>query len=198
MRTVRAEDVLGRAPNIIINAKLKCQACYGYSPAKALDSTNEARRCPVCRITRLIWLISSKFAAGREKLYVLRKYNGKGERLFVSIRNNTTHQFSHKMSMSRLQLNDDKTEIPLKALLLEWIFLLHYVCVRVTSHFPTQLITFVSFLRASLHWRNRWTISVNWLTWRSGRSVQSNIEATFFWSYQKSRCLFALTRLCSH
>ena len=67
----------------------------------------------MCRITRLILLIGSKFATGREKPYVLRKYNGKGERLFVSIRNNTTHQLSHKMSMNKLQLNDDKAEIPL-------------------------------------------------------------------------------------
>ena len=52
--------------------------------------------------------------------------------------------------------------------------LLHYVWVTVTSHFPMQLVTLVSFLTASLHWRNRWTNSVNLPTWRSGGSVQSD------------------------
>ena len=58
------------------------------------------------------------------------------------------------------------------ALLLELIFLLQYAWVTVTSHFPMQLVTLVSFLTAGLHWRNRWTNSVNWHTWRSGGSVQ--------------------------
>ena len=37
-----------------------------------------------------------------------------------------------------------------------------------------QLVSLVSFLRACLHWRNRWTNSVSLLTWRSGGSVQSD------------------------
>ena len=35
-----------------------------------------------------------------------------------------------------------------------------------------QLVTLVSFLTAGLHWRNRWTNSVNLHTWRWGGSVQ--------------------------
>ena len=45
--------------------------------------------------------------------------------------------------------------------------------VRVTSHFPLQLITLVP-KTANLHWRNSWTNSVNLLTWRSDESVQSD------------------------
>ena len=41
-------------------------------------------------------------------------------------------------------------------------------------HFPVLLVTLVYFLTASLHWRNRWTNSVNLLTWRSGGSFQSD------------------------
>ena len=53
------------------------------------------------------------------------------------------------------QLNDDKTEIRLSESAPRIDFLLHYVWVRMTSHFPMQLLTLASFLSASLHWRNR-------------------------------------------
>ena len=59
-------------------------------------------------------------------------------------------------------------------LLLELIFLLLYVWVRVTSRFKVQLVISVSFLTVSLHWRNRWTNSVNLHIWRLEGSVQSN------------------------
>ena len=52
--------------------------------------------------------------------------------------------------------------------------------VRLTSHFPMQLMIFLKMFD-SLHWGNRRTDSViNLLTWRSGRSVQSKyfFEAT--------------------
>ena len=47
------------------------------------------------------------------------------------------------------------------------------------SPFPVQLVISVSFLTVSLHWRNRWTNSVNWLILRSGGSVQS--DSIFLW-----------------
>ena len=68
-------------------------------------------------------------------------------------------------------------------LLLELIFLLLYVLVRVTSRFPVQLVISVSFLTVSSHWRNRWTNSINWLIWRLERSVQS--DSIFLWKLLK-------------
>ena len=68
-------------------------------------------------------------------------------------------------------------------LLLELIFLLLYVRVKVTSHFPVQLVISVSFLTVSLQWRNRWTNSVNWLIWRLEGSVQS--DSIFLWKLLK-------------
>ena len=67
-------------------------------------------------------------------------------------------------------------------LLLELIFLLLYVWVRVTSRFPLQLVILVSFLKVSSHWR-RWTNSVNLLIWRLEGSVQS--DSFFLWKLLK-------------
>ena len=70
------------------------------------------------------------------------------------------------------------------------IFLLHCVWVRVTSHFPVQLVTLLLFMTASSHSRNRWTNSVNLLTWRSDGSIQSN--SIFFFLSEATKTLLLL------
>ena len=84
-----------------------------------------------------------------------------------------------RVVQNKLQLNDDKTDIlfigsapgidlPSSVRALENEASL--------SPIPTEKGRSISmsFLPVSSHWRNRWTNSVKWLIWRSGRSVQSD------------------------